>query len=199
MSGQVQELIDKIKNEGVQSAEQQAAEIKKNAETEAEQIKVKAREEADRILLDAKNEAKKTRESAEVALKQASRDTLLSLKKSIQGFLHEIIAKEVKDSLTSEQVGTILVQIVDNIATGKDQSIEIVLSDADKNKLKDGALAKLQKKLKDGFTIKSSGQITKGFAISFDGGKSSFEFTEESLAEYISTFLNDQLASLIKG
>ena len=56
----------------------------------------------------------------------------------------------------------------------------------------------LKKKVKEPIVFKTSDEISKGFTISFDGGKSSFDFTDESLAQYLGRFLNSQVAQLVK-
>ena len=84
MAEQVQELIDKIKSEGIQAADQKAQEIQSHAQKEAQRIVENAKQEAQCYLRDAKEEIKKMQESTQMALRQASRDTLLALKKEIR-------------------------------------------------------------------------------------------------------------------
>ena len=101
MSQQVQELIEKIKTEGVQAANQKAKEIEGNAKTVAQKVASDAQVQAQRIIADANAQAKKIQESTQMALKQAARDTLLALRKEIETVLRKIISKQVSDSLSS--------------------------------------------------------------------------------------------------
>lgn len=198
MSQHVQELIDKIKNEGVQAADQKAKEIEDQANKKAEEILANANREAEQIIVNAKEEVKKMQESTHMALRQSSRDTLLSLRKEIENTLHKIINNEVSDALTSDTLAEIIAAVAKGQSDGKSSDDIIVsLNNKDQEKLKSGFMSKLQKQVKQSIKIQSSDDIGKGFTISFDSGKSSFDFTDESLAEYLGTFLNAQVADLV--
>ncbi|MBI5415751.1 MAG: hypothetical protein HZA29_02945, partial [Candidatus Omnitrophica bacterium] len=68
----------------------------------------------------------------------------------------------------------------------------------DLRELRDGSLAKLQKQIKHPVHFEACEDIGKGFTVSFDNGKSSFDFSEAALAEYLSVYLNEELAALLK-
>ena len=86
MSQQVQELIDKIKAEGLAAADQKARELEEQAKRNAQGILNEANKRAQDLLLDAEEEIRKKQEASRMALQQASRDTLLSLKKRFRNF-----------------------------------------------------------------------------------------------------------------
>jgi len=200
MSEQVQELIDKIKTEGVETAQKSADDILAKAKKEAGRVVEDAKRQAQQIVSQGEQQVQKFQESARTTIQQAARDTLLSLRKEIDKTLRVIIRDEVKDSLTADQMGAILESVVKSavsqgIAEG---DVVIELSSSDEKKLKDTVLARLQKQVKKEIRLHSSGDVSRGFTISFDGGKSSFDFTDQSLAEYISSFLNTQISELVK-
>ncbi len=199
MSQQVQELIDKIKSEGVQEAQQQAQEIEKKAQQQSSTIINDAKNQAEKLIIEAKEEVKKLQESTHMALKQSSRDTLLSLRKQIDQTLQKIIQTQVSDSLSADTLSSIIADVIKKFIETKDEKIDIHLAVSAKEieKLKGGAIAKLQKQIKSPFKMESSSNIGKGFIISFDGGKSCFDFTDESLAEYLGAFLNSQISALV--
>jgi V/A-type H+-transporting ATPase subunit E len=200
MSQQVQELIDKIKAEGVQAADQKAKEIEGAARATAQKMITDAKTQAKHIIADAQAQAQRTHESTEMALKQSARDTLLALRKEIEGVLQKVISKEIKDSLTPEHLVTIIAEIIKKSVEANlaENEIEITLNAKDLDKLKDGFMAKLQKAVKQPIRFKSSDNIASGFTISFDEGKSCFDFSNAALVEYLSTYLNAQVASLLK-
>ena len=199
MSQQVQELIDKIKAEGVEAADQKAKEIEDGAKASAQKVIAKAQAQAKQIIAEAETQAQKTRESTEMALKQSARDTLLALKKEIVETLQKVIAKEIKDSLSPEQLAGIISEVIKNSAKEDlaNNAIEVTLNAKDLNKLKDGFVAKLQKEVKQPITFRSSDGIASGFTISFDDGKSCFDFSDASLIAYLSSYLNAQVAALL--
>jgi len=200
MSQQVQELIDKIKTEGLQAADQKAREIEEQAKRNAQGTLDEANKRARELISDAEEEIRKKQEASRTALQQASRDTLLSLKKEVQKLLHKVIAAQVADALTPDKLSDIIAAVAHKSVDGKsaDAGIGVVLSPKDLKELRDGFLAKLQKQLKHPVHFQASEDIGKGFTISFDSGKSSFDFSEAALAEYLSVYLNEELAALLK-
>ena len=78
MEVQLQELIDRIKKEGVEAAETEAEAILKSAKEKAEQIISDAQAQADKILLNSKAENDRMLKSSEDAIRQAGRNLLIS-------------------------------------------------------------------------------------------------------------------------
>lgn len=200
MSQQVQELIDKIKTEGVEAAATEANKITQNAKNEANKIVDDAKRKAEQIIQEAKQETKKLRESTEMSLRQSSRDMLLSLRKNIESILNRIIHEEVSASLKPEQLAEIISRVIEKALEQNMEiaSVEVALHKKDLDHLTKGTLVKLQKRLKEPIEFKASDDVGGGFTISFDGGKSSFDFSNESLAQYLCSFLNTQVAKILK-
>ncbi len=197
MSPQIQELIDKIKTEGIEAADTKAKEIESQAQASAEKILAEARKKADQMITQAKQETEKLQESSKMALAQASRDMILSLRKKMEELLGKITEAAVKDALGQEKLSMILEYTIQESVKDK-KGVEIVLSEEDLKVLQEGLIAKLQKKMKEPITFRSSQDIEKGFTISFDEGKSCFDFTDASLAEYLGKYLNAYVGSILK-
>lgn len=200
MAQQVQELIDKIKAEGIQAAEQKAKDIEAQARKKAQDILQEAERRAQELVRTATEDIKKKQEASRMALAQASRDTLLSLKKDIQKLLQKVVATQLADALTPPRLAEIIAQVSqkaidEKLAAG---GIEVALNAKDLAELREGFLAGFQKQLKQPVTFQPSEEIGKGFTVSFDQGKSSFDFSESALAEYLSAYLNEELAALLK-
>ena len=200
MASQIQELIDKIKSEGVETAQKESAQIQDAAKVDAQKIIEKAKAEAEHLLAVAKEEIKKNEESTNMALKQASRDMLLSLRKEIDNTLKKIIKQELDDSLSGESLAKILADVMKESMKDEHKSadMKVALSPADLKSFEDGFIAKLQKELKKEVELESMEDISKGFTVSFDGGKSCFDFTESSLVDYLSIYMNAQVSAILK-
>jgi V/A-type H+/Na+-transporting ATPase subunit E len=200
MSQQVQELIDKIKSEGIEASEQKAEEIIANANQEARKIIDDAKAKGEYLLRDAKEEVKKMEASTNMALKQSARDTLLSLRKEVESILQKIVSNEVNEALTPENLSSILGEVIDKSLQDKTTAtnIQMALNSQDLQKIEKSFSAKLKDQIKQSVTFQSSDDISKGFTISYDEGKSCFDFTDESLAAYLSSYLNERVADLVK-
>jgi len=199
MAEQVQELINKIKQEGVQQAEEEARRIEAEAKRHAEGIVQNAREEARRTVEQGKKEIQQNQEAVRAALKQAGRDMILKLKEQINAVLRAVIEREVRDSLDAQQLSGLLEEAIKAyMAKQQDVSdIKVLLGEKDLRKIAESFTAKLQDRLKKPITIQSATDIGAGFIISFNAGSSSFDFTDISLVEYLANFLNDEVAALL--
>jgi V/A-type H+-transporting ATPase subunit E len=195
MTQSVQELISKIKREGIQAADERAKEIEDLARANAQTIIEDAKKEAEQILAEARKSTERMQNAAETALKQAARDTVLILKKEMERLLNKVALSSVGSALSPEQLGNILKEI---ILQNLDQKIQVRLNLSDAEALSAGMIAQLQEEMKKRIELIPSGGIGKGLTISFDEGKSSFEFTDRALAEYLTNYLNPHLAELVK-
>jgi V/A-type H+-transporting ATPase subunit E len=201
MAQQVEALINKIKTEGIQAAEQKAKEIDENAQKRADRIIAEANKKAGQIISEAERETEKMKASAQSAIQQAGRDTLLDLRKKIEQILNVIITQDVKTVFSSDHLSEIISTAIKGYL--KDSSVQggikVFLNESDAGRLKTGFLKRLQDEIKKPIEFESSAETAKGFSISFDSGKSSFDFTDASVAEYLSAYLNEEVASLFKG
>jgi vacuolar-type H+-ATPase subunit E/Vma4 len=200
MTERVQELIDKIKSEGIEAAEARGEEIRQEAQEQAEAIVAKARREAEQQFAEARARQEKLEAATRAALEQSARDMLLRLRQNILGILDGILKEDLRASLTPE----VLARVIETVAREylKDRpaaGVTVALGEKDLKALQEGALKKLQDALKQPLTLRSSEHIRKGFTISFDEGKSSFDFTDESLAGFLGQSLSDFVAGIVKG
>lgn len=198
---QIQELIDRIKQEGVQTAEQKGREIEKQAKERAELIIQDARKKAEDLTAQAFAEIKKKEESGRMALRQASRDTVLALKKELQNMMHKLVSVQIRGVLTPDILSAMIAQIMQkSIESGTaDQGMEMLVAPDQLDALRNGILGKLQEEVKKAVTVKASDEVGAGLMISFDQGRSCFEFTEKNLAEFLSVYLNKELGEIVKN
>lgn len=198
MSQQIQELINKIKSDGIQEAQLKAKHIEDEAHHKAAQIIKDANTNAQKILSDTKEETLKMQKSAEVSIAQAGRNSILALHKEIETMLKGVVLKQVRDALTPQQTASILEGVIKQYVKDGSSSLQITLGAADAQTVKDGLLAKLQNEFNKPVVFKTSSEMSKGFVVSFDGGKSSFDFSDSSLAEFLSAYVNEDVARILK-
>lgn len=197
MPEEIKGLIEKIKQEGIQAAEAKAREIASLTNAKADVILKEAKGEAEKIIAGAKEEAKKTQDATEAMLTQAARDMLLTLRLTIEEMLNKLIAAKVHETLTLEELTKIILACVKEHGAHSKEDILIFLSRSDAKKL-DGLLNELKEQVKQKILLKPSDEIQAGFIISFDAGKSQFDFSTKSLAEYIGSYLKPKLSELLR-
>ncbi len=193
----VQELIDKIKNEGLREAEREAAAITARAREEADRITGEARKEAERITGEAREEAERIQAAVRQALQQAARDTLLTLRDRIVELLSRIVRQEVRKTLTPEVLADLIREAVSRLAAS-DGTAVVELAPSDLDRLKHGFISRLQEELRRPLTFRSTEALGGGFTISLDEGRTRYDFSDEGLAEFLGGFVNTEVAALLK-
>jgi len=199
MTEDIKTLIEKINQEGIAAAQEKARGIESQVKQKADEILEKAKKEANKLMNDAKEEIAKMHEKEKAALTQAGRDLLLSLRQEISSMLDKLIAKEVKDSLTTENLFKILNNIIEGSCEQAKPDIIVYVSKEDAKVLEENFLAKLKQEAKREISLRPSESIQKGFIISFDSGKSEFDFSDKALAEYIGSVLKPRLKEILQG
>lgn len=199
MAEQLQELLERINREGVDKAEKKAAEIVAAAEAKAEDIINAAEKEAGEKQTAAAEAAGKLKENAEKAIQQASRNILLSLREEIQKYFDRILTATIADSLPHEALTAAILKVIERgaAAIGGEAEIEIALSPEDSKKIAGDLVARFKKAAAGKLDVKPIPGIDAGFTVSFDGGKSSYDFTDSGLRELISTYLSPHIKEII--
>ncbi|MBN2831527.1 MAG: hypothetical protein JXL82_04570 [Candidatus Omnitrophica bacterium] len=200
MPEEIKGLIEKIQREGVQKAQEEGYKIVKEAKEASVKILEAAKREADSIIQRAKSEAQRLKESTDVSLKQAGRDFLIALRAQINSMLKKIVIQNTSEALSVHEMSRIIDTLIKEYCKKeKADKIEVVLSKDDLVKMKGSFLGKLSESMAKNITFKSSDNISAGFTISFDSGKSHFDFSDQALAEYISSYLNKELANILNS
>ena len=194
----MKELIEKIQLEGVKAAEEKALAIESHAQKKADEIIQNADKESKRIILDAREQIARLEAGAKNSVKQAARDTMLSLKKEITAMLERLVANHVHKALSPEDLAKILTVIVKGCGGENRDKIVISLKKEDLEKVEKALFSELGHEAKKGITLKVTADIHGGFLISYDSGKSYFDFSDKALAEYLALHLKTSLADIVK-
>ena len=199
MEIQLQELIEQIKKDGVEAAESQAEAILTAAKDEAEKIISDAKAQAEKLVADAKAENEKTVKSGEDALRQASRNLLISFRESVTKELNAILGESVSSVYSSDALAGIIVNLVEgfkNNAAAED--ITIVLGSEDLKKIEDTVLSALKEKALFGVTLKANDNFDGGFRIAVNDGGAYYDYSAEAVTDMLSNYLSPKIAALMK-
>ena len=197
MDAKLDNLIEKLKTEGVEAAKQQSADIIDNAKKESEQIIKKAKADADSLVKQAETKAIEFQRNSEAALKQASRDMVLVLEEKIINLFNKTLKTKVENSLSDELIKSLIIKIAEQIKP--DGTVRIQISDSDNSELMKVLQSGLKDTLKNEFDVKVSNRINKGFRIGIKEEDVYFDFTDESISTSLLEFLNPTLQKLIKS
>lgn len=199
MDVQVQELIDKIKRDGIESASSQTQRMLDEAKAEAERIVQAARKEADAIVSKGKADAERFQKAAEASLEQSSRNLVLAFRSEIDKLLQTIIGAKVEASLDEAALKGVVADLVKNWADKGGESVDLLLSGENLKKLEGYFREKLASELKKGLELKSDRSLGAGFRIAARDGSAYYDFSAQAVAEQLSAYLNPRLAQLLNS
>jgi V/A-type H+-transporting ATPase subunit E len=198
MDTQLQELIETIKAEGVQSAEKQAEQIVSAAEAKAREITENARKQAASIVEEARSDRARQEAAGREAVKQAARDIVLSVQAQLTAIFREVIEGATGETMDEAVLEQAVVAVVGAWAEGNDQPIDVLLSEGDLKRLESSLRNKLAEKLASGTEIKGSHAVKGGFRIASRDGGVYYDFTTDAVAAAISTYLAPHLAETVR-
>jgi len=200
MDIQVNELIDRIKKDGVAVAEKSASEKIAEAEAKAAKIIADAKEEADKIIKTAKDETARMEKASEDAIRQASRNLVLSFRESVTKELSALVGTETEKAYFSDLLSKLIPETVKAWTEKSDASdVSVLLSEKDLSELESSFKSALKSEIEKGLTLKVDKTINKGFRIGIDNGAAFIDISDEAIAELFSAYLNPKVASIMKN
>ena len=199
MDIQLQELIDKIKKDGVASAEAKAQEIIAEAEKKAASIISSAEEKADSIIKSGKAETERMEKASIDAIRQAGRNLLISFRDGVNAQLSALIATETSKVYNADMLKTLIPETVKAWASKDDvNSLSVLLSEKDLKEIEKDLGAALKEQINSGLEIKLDNSLTKGFRIGTKDGSAFYDFSAESVADLFSAYLNPKTSAIMK-
>ena len=195
MDVNLESLIEKINKEAIEQGRQTAEEMVAKARVDAQNMVAGAKSEAEKIVAKAQSEAEKMQENGKQALRQAARDVELALKERLSALFDRVFRREVGEVLTSKFLEGVILKLVTEWS--KEGKVEIAVNEADKKQLETLLFAKLEKSLKDSVTFRVSNAVAKGFRVEQRGGSVYYDFTEETIAASLKSFINPSLQAIL--
>ncbi|MBR3583507.1 MAG: ATPase [Kiritimatiellae bacterium] len=196
MAEQLQHLIDRIRQEGVENGEKTAEALIADAKKKAAAIVAEAQKKAQEATAKAEADAKAFAERGRQTLQQAARDLLISIGGSVGRVVSGVVDAKVGAALTPETVGQMLVKLA--ASYGSAENLTVALGEADAAALKGGVSKEVNDMLAKGLQIESDREIFKGFRLGTKGGQVFHDFTKEAIAESLANFLRPDLADVVK-
>lgn len=199
MEVQLQELIEKIKTEGVGVAEEKATSIIKEAEEKAASIIKEAEAKAESIVKKAKEEEERFEKASTSSIQQAARNTIIAFRESLIAQLDALIKTETMNRYDSEVLTTLIPEVVATLIKKEHaEGASVMLKEKDAKTLEKSLLAAFKAKLMDGINVLPDYNIKAGFKVSEKGATSYCDFTNESVAEAFSSYLSPRIRDILK-
>ena len=199
MTEDLQQLLDRIRREGVEKAQAEAKAIVDAARKEAADITAKAKADAEALRKDAEKDAKAFESRAEQQVRQAVRDVNLQVAQDLEKVVMSLLNKDVKAAMSDGATLTQWIsQAVSAYLKGGEKEIEVELGGSAA-----AQVAALQKELRaaaaEGVKVTGSSAFPEGFTIRLAGGRVEQCFTADAVTDALARLLRPQVAALLKG
>lgn len=204
MQNKLQELTDKLYNEGLSKGKQEAELLRANAKKEAEKIIADAKNEAANIIASAKKEAEQTKSRVENDLRMASNQTIAAVKQQVENLIiSKALSNPVKASMTdAEFLKSVILTIAQafNASNAESSDLNVILPVAMQNELQGAFLQKeTGAALEKGIDVYFSKQIAGGFKIGPKNGGYLISFSEGDFERLIAEYLRPATKKLLFG
>lgn len=201
MTEQLQSLLLRLQQDGVDKGQQQASEIVRAARAEAAQLLEAAKEEARKTTAAATNEAERLVSRAKASLQQAARDVVLSVGQSIEAAVRQLAAERATAALDGPAVLGLLQRLMDAfVEHGRvSGAIDVVVGPEQKKAVTEAALATLREKLGHGLTLHVQQGVGAGFQVRMGKGGVTHDFTAKAAAEAIAELVTPEIAAIVLG
>jgi len=198
MEIQLQELLERIRSEGVETATQQAEEIIRKAQSEALEIVNRAKKEAEEAQGEAARRIEAMERASRESLLQASRDAMIALKQSVQRLLDTAIRANVTAAFDEKMAAQVIPEVLKALALGQANDVEVLLPPDLMKKIDASLSARLSKELSKGVMLKPYPSIDAGFRVAEVGSAAQYDFSAASLAQILSARVNAILSDYLK-
>lgn len=199
MELQVQELLEKIKAEGVDTARKEADAILEDAKAKAQAILSQAKAQAADMESAARQKMDSMENASRLALVQASRDSILALREKVELFMAEAIKTSTKEVFTPSYLEKILPQILAQLAKGAQGDLSVLLPEASLKSLDSALSARLSAELAKPVLFKPFNAVDAGFLIATEGSSLRYDFSAQSIAQILASRVNARLGECVKA
>jgi V/A-type H+-transporting ATPase subunit E len=200
----VQELINQIRNEGVEAARQEAEKLIREAKETAAAIRQQAKAEAETAKTKAAQEIAAEKSASLEALQLAARDTVLRLSREVMdkfsSHVKRLVAAELKDeNVLRDMLVALAGKSAGQIPAG--QGINILLSEAGtgEDRLRQFILKITRDMLREGIEIKPSSDRFEGLRVRMKNEDLEIDLTEKAVTGLLLEHLLPRYSKIVRG
>ena len=201
MQNKLQELTDKLYNEGLSKGKQEGEELLAKAKVQAEEMIAKAQVEAAQIVAAAQKQADEIKSKVASDIRMASSQSLAATRKDIESLVvGKMTGEAVKKALTSaEFVKELIKAVAEKFTTEGPVDLALILPESLQKELEPFVNNELGKILGAGVEASFSKKVSGGFKIGPKNGGYFVSFTDETFNELIAEYLRPATKKILFG
>lgn len=195
MDAKIQELTEKIYNEGVKQGQAEADRLIAEAETRAGKIEADATARAEEIIKSAERRASELKKNTESELRLYTAQLIDSLKSSISNQIQGEVAKNSVQALSSDP--SFVREFILKLAERFDLTRGIEISTADAEGLQAYFTSQAKSLLESGVSIRSVAGKPTDFTVAPKDGSFKVQFGEAEFIELFKSFLRPEMNRML--
>ena len=193
MNEKLQELTNKIYQEGLEKGKKEAEEIVDNAKTEAQEIVKSAKKEAEEITGKAEKDASELKKNTESELSLSTRQSIKTIRQRISDIMVNDAVDDAVSGAFEDQdfVKSLMLKMAENWDKIEKEGRDVMffLSEKDHKKLEGFLKKKVAEKIKGGLDINFEEGIKSGFKLGPKDGGYKLSFTDEDFKRFFEQYL----------
>ena len=201
MQTKLQELTEKIYNEGIEKAKKEADKILSAAKKEAEEIVANAKKDAEGIVKAAEKDAADLSNNSLNELQLAGRQAITDLKQKITDLIQaETIKPETKTAFKDGEFAQKIIQTVVanwNPSDSKSVDLSLLLPAGQQKEFESYFSGKAGKLMEKGLEVNYSDRMKSGFKIGPKEEGYMISFAEEDFENFFKAFLRPKLVQML--
>ncbi|MBI9060548.1 MAG: V-type ATP synthase subunit E [Marinilabiliaceae bacterium] len=199
MQTKLQELTDKIYNEGVQKARDEAEVILSKAREDADGIVAKAEADAGKMLQEAQKKADELKRNMEAEMKLAASQSMSALKQQIATAITlQVVEPGVKEVFGDKQfMQELLVNVVQGWTASGNFDLNLILPEADKDQLESFFKNSLAVELNKGITFEFDKRLKAGFKVGPKDGSYIIGLSDDDFENFFKAYLRPKTTTLL--
>lgn len=201
MQGKLQELTEKIYQEGISKGNEEAEKIISEAKAEAEKIVSDAKKEAESIISGAEKKSKEISDNTQTEIRLTSKQVINTVKQKITDLLSNAVVEDnIKSTLSDKEFIAAIIKIIAekwNPNTGGSIDLNIILPEDSKADMDSYIKKNAADVLKKGLDVKFESTLESGFQIAPKDGGYKISFSEKEFNNFFKEYIRPKLAELL--
>jgi V/A-type H+-transporting ATPase subunit E len=199
MQSKLNDLTERIYQEGVVKAQIQAGVVLANARSDAEAIIAKAHHDAEAIVLRAQQTASESQLKFESELKMAAVQSVAAVKQQIADLVTAKVVNPAVAQLFSNLtfLQSLLYTLVTGFAQRGELDLAVILPESMREQMEQFFKNSLANELNQGLTVGFSKQMGNGFKIGPNNNSYVIGFTDDDFSVFFKSYLKPQTAQFL--
>ena len=203
MQDKLQELTDRLYNEGLSKGKQDGEELVQKAQNEASRIVAEAKAEAERIIAQANKEAEELKTKVTADVKMAATQSIAVTKQEIEKM---VVTKTSTDGVKANMgnaafVKELIASVVNafNPQNASPVDLDLILPESMKAELEPFMKNEIAQQFKGEVKVDYSKKMNGGFTVSPKNGGYMLQFTDEEFNQLIANYLRPATKKILFG